>query len=77
MSHCVLPGGTLGVLGSGQLGRMFAIAARNEADVVKLHSFFDYVDCTGAVNRQLTLSRVHRIKHNCIRNQTLIWFVFN
>ena len=28
MSHCVLPGGTLGVLGSGQLGRMFAIAAR-------------------------------------------------
>lgn len=28
MSRTILPGGTLGVLGSGQLGRMFAIAAR-------------------------------------------------
>ncbi|MBX7167591.1 MAG: 5-(carboxyamino)imidazole ribonucleotide synthase [Pirellulales bacterium] len=28
MSHVVLPGATIGVLGSGQLGRMFAIAAR-------------------------------------------------
>ena len=28
MSHVILPGSTLGVLGSGQLGRMFAIAAR-------------------------------------------------
>ncbi|PQO38108.1 5-(carboxyamino)imidazole ribonucleotide synthase [Blastopirellula marina] len=28
MTKTVLPGGTLGVLGSGQLGRMFAIAAR-------------------------------------------------
>lgn len=28
MKQCILPGSTLGVLGSGQLGRMFAIAAR-------------------------------------------------
>ena len=28
MNRIVLPGATLGVLGSGQLGRMFAIAAR-------------------------------------------------
>ncbi|QDU76358.1 N5-carboxyaminoimidazole ribonucleotide synthase [Bremerella volcania] len=28
MTKTILPGGTLGVLGSGQLGRMFAIAAR-------------------------------------------------
>lgn len=28
MTHPILPGATLGVLGSGQLGRMFAIAAR-------------------------------------------------
>ena len=28
MSACILPGAALGVLGSGQLGRMFAIAAR-------------------------------------------------
>src|SRR5262245_43659207 len=28
MPHTILPGSTLGVLGSGQLGRMFAIAAR-------------------------------------------------
>ena len=28
MSHPILPGATIGVLGSGQLGRMFAIAAR-------------------------------------------------
>ncbi len=28
MNHAVLPGATIGVLGSGQLGRMFAISAR-------------------------------------------------
>ena len=28
MTHAILPGATIGVLGSGQLGRMFAIAAR-------------------------------------------------
>ncbi len=28
MTHAILPGATVGVLGSGQLGRMFAIAAR-------------------------------------------------
>jgi 5-(carboxyamino)imidazole ribonucleotide synthase len=28
MSHVIAPGGTIGVLGGGQLGRMFAIAAR-------------------------------------------------
>lgn len=28
MSHAILPGSTIGVLGSGQLGRMFTIAAR-------------------------------------------------
>ena len=28
MTHPILPGATLGVLGSGQLGRMSAIAAR-------------------------------------------------
>ena len=28
MTQPILPGATLGVLGSGQLGRMFAIAAR-------------------------------------------------
>ena len=28
MSRVILPGSVIGVLGSGQLGRMFAIAAR-------------------------------------------------
>ena len=28
MTQAILPGATIGVLGSGQLGRMFAIAAR-------------------------------------------------
>ena len=28
MSRVILPGATIGVLGSGQLGRMFALAAR-------------------------------------------------
>ena len=29
MNQPILPGSTIGVLGSGQLGRMFTIAARN------------------------------------------------
>jgi 5-(carboxyamino)imidazole ribonucleotide synthase len=38
MSETILPGGTLGVLGSGQLGRMFAIAARRLGYRVHVYS---------------------------------------
>jgi 5-(carboxyamino)imidazole ribonucleotide synthase len=34
----ILPGATLGVLGSGQLGRMFAIAARRLGYLVEVYS---------------------------------------
>jgi 5-(carboxyamino)imidazole ribonucleotide synthase len=34
----ILPGATLGVLGSGQLGRMFAIAARRLGYRVEVYS---------------------------------------
>src|ERR1700709_1868751 len=37
MSQIVLPGATIGVLGSGQLGRMFAIAARRMG--YRVHTF--------------------------------------
>ena len=37
MSHPILPGATIGVLGSGQLGRMFAIAARRMG--YRVHTF--------------------------------------
>ena len=37
MSKIVLPGATIGVLGSGQLGRMFAIAARRMG--YRVHTF--------------------------------------
>ena len=37
MSHLILPGATIGVLGSGQLGRMFAIAARRMG--YRVHTF--------------------------------------
>src|SRR5436190_1614555 len=38
MSKPILPGATLGVLGSGQLGRMFAIAARRLGYYVHVYS---------------------------------------
>ena len=37
MSHTILPGSAIGVLGSGQLGRMFAIAARRMG--YRVHTF--------------------------------------
>ena len=37
MIHPILPGATIGVLGSGQLGRMFAIAARRMG--YRVHTF--------------------------------------
>ena len=37
MSRVVLPGATIGVLGSGQLGRMMAIAARRMG--YRIHTF--------------------------------------
>ncbi|HEV3074809.1 MAG TPA: 5-(carboxyamino)imidazole ribonucleotide synthase, partial [Thermoanaerobaculia bacterium] len=37
MSAPILPGATLGVLGGGQLGRMFAIAARRMG--YRVHTF--------------------------------------
>mgnify|MGYP002628071915 CR=1 FL=1 len=38
MTNPILPGATLGVLGSGQLGRMFAIAARRLGYGVHVYS---------------------------------------
>ncbi len=37
MIHPILPGAAIGVLGSGQLGRMFAIAARRMG--YRVHTF--------------------------------------
>ena len=42
MSSMILPGSTLGVLGSGQLGRMFAIAAREMG--YRVHTYSTEVD---------------------------------
>ena len=48
MTRRVLPGATIGVLGSGQLGRMFAIAARRMG--YRVHTFSpDYDTPTGQV----------------------------
>ncbi|MDQ2970938.1 MAG: 5-(carboxyamino)imidazole ribonucleotide synthase [Acidobacteriota bacterium] len=48
MTRPVLPGSTIGVLGSGQLGRMFAIAARRMG--YRVHTFSpDYDTPTGQV----------------------------
>ncbi|MFN7922550.1 MAG: 5-(carboxyamino)imidazole ribonucleotide synthase [Bryobacteraceae bacterium] len=48
MSQSILPGATVGVLGSGQLGRMFAIAARRMG--YRVHTFSpDYDTPTGQV----------------------------
>ena len=48
MSGPILPGRTLGVLGSGQLGRMFAIAARRMG--YRVHTLSpDYDTPTGQV----------------------------
>jgi len=48
LTRVVLPGGTIGVLGSGQLGRMFAIAARRMG--YRVHTFSpDYDTPTGQV----------------------------
>ena len=48
MNHPILPGSTVGVLGSGQLGRMFAIAARRMG--YRVHTFSpDYDTPTGQV----------------------------
>src|SRR5207249_10610734 len=46
--HPILPGATVGVLGSGQLGRMFAIAARRMG--YRVHTFSPETDTpTGQV----------------------------
>jgi 5-(carboxyamino)imidazole ribonucleotide synthase len=48
MSRAILPGAVLGVMGSGQLGRMFAIAARRMG--YRVHTFSpDYDTPTGQV----------------------------
>ncbi len=48
MNRIVLPGGTIGVLGSGQLGRMMALAARRMG--YRVHTFSPAVDSpTGQV----------------------------
>ena len=48
MSEIVLPGSTIGVFGSGQLGRMFAIEARKMG--YRVHTFSPDVDTpTGQV----------------------------
>jgi len=48
MSQAILPGATVGVLGSGQLGRMFAIAARRMG--YRVHTFSpDYDTPTGQI----------------------------
>lgn len=48
MSEAILPGATIGVLGSGQLGRMFAIAARRMG--YRVHTFSpEYDTPTGQV----------------------------
>lgn len=53
MSRPILPGGTVGVLGSGQLGRMFALAARRMG--YRVHTFSPVHDSpTGqVVDREL------------------------
>ena len=49
MSGAILPGATIGVLGSGQLGRMFAIAARRMG--YRVHTFSPEFDTpTGQVS---------------------------
>lgn len=48
MNQPILPGATVGVLGSGQLGRMFAIAARRMG--YRIHTFSPFADTpTGQV----------------------------
>lgn len=55
-SEVILPGATLGVMGSGQLGRMFAIAARRMG--YRVHTFSpDYDTPTGQVaDKEITAS---------------------
>ena len=49
MIHAILPGATIGVLGSGQLGRMFAMAARRMGYLV--HTFSPETDTpTGQIS---------------------------
>ena len=43
MNKTILPGAAIGVLGSGQLGRMFAIAARRMG--YRVHAFDPTTDC--------------------------------
>lgn len=56
MSEAILPGAVLGVMGSGQLGRMFAIAARRMG--YRVHTFSpDYDTPTGQVaDKEVTAS---------------------
>jgi 5-(carboxyamino)imidazole ribonucleotide synthase len=56
MSNAILPGATLGVMGSGQLGRMFAIAARRMG--YRVHTFSpEYDTPTGQVaDKEVTAS---------------------
>lgn len=56
MSEAILPGAVLGVMGSGQLGRMFAIAARRLG--YRVHTFSpDYDTPTGQVaDKEVTAS---------------------
>lgn len=58
MSQCIEPGATLGVLGSGQLGRMFAIAARRMG--YRVHTFSpDRETPTGQVADQEVYAEYH------------------
>ena len=56
MTRAILPGATIGVLGSGQLGRMFAIAARRMG--YRVHTFSPDDDTpTGQVADRETRAR--------------------
>jgi len=44
----ILPGGTLGILGGGQLGAMFAMAARRMG--YRVEAISDVADCPAAIH---------------------------
>jgi len=54
MTQAILPGATLGVLGSGQLGRMFAIAARQLGYGIQVYSPDGYSPAGQIADREWT-----------------------
>ena len=56
MTHVVTPGATLGVLGGGQIGRMFAMAARRMGYSVHIFSPIDDSSAGQAADLQVTAS---------------------